>query len=225
MKKRKGLDQLLHEPGTPGRKPPGRVNTVKGSKRYGQKFNVVHEDGKRFHVYKDGTKIADTQAGGGSRSLAKPRTIPPGTQPDSSARPTSLPIGKLKGTAGGPYHGQSKPNGVGESSETGAFVNTAKGNPRYGRRFDVVSKGGTRYHKYSGGMIADIKAGSATTPVPKAPPPLTKNPPPTPEPAVTASEKRASEALRSRAQINAVARAKRFRKKGKNPPPRTRYAV
>ena len=43
---------------------------------------------------------------------------------------------------------------------SGARINVVKENPRYGQRFDVVTQGGVRYHKYGKGRkFADKKRG------------------------------------------------------------------
>jgi hypothetical protein len=96
------------------RKPePYGAYVAKSGPRKGERFNVVHRDGKRFHKYESGQLVADAERGSSTtKPTPEPRTIKPIATTD--VRSVRRRHGRLEGMLGSrkqPYPaGQRPPN-------------------------------------------------------------------------------------------------------------------
>jgi hypothetical protein len=123
------------------------INTS-GNVRHGQTFQLVHKNGKEYHIYgsgKDrlvvGFHVPDKGATAPADKPEKPET------PDVKLRKNE----KIEAVEGHAYAE------ITSGAREGMYINTS-GNKRHGEAFVLVNKGGVEYHIYGSGADREVVA-------------------------------------------------------------------
>jgi hypothetical protein len=122
------------------------INTS-GNVRHGQTFQLVHKDGKEYHIY--GTGKDRLVVGFHVPSDKAPETTP-ADKPDTS----DLKLRKNEKIE--PIEGHAYAE-ITSGAREGMFINTS-GNRRHGDAFVLVNKGGVEYHIYGTGADREVVA-------------------------------------------------------------------
>ena len=124
------------------------VNTS-GNVRHGETFQLVHKDGKEYHIYGTGKNrlvVGFHVPKGDGAEAPKPETPKPDTS-DLKLRKNE----KIE-----PVEGHSYAE-ITSGPREGMFINTS-GNKRHGDAFVLVNKGGVEYHIYGTGADREVIA-------------------------------------------------------------------
>jgi hypothetical protein len=121
------------------------INTS-GNVRHGQTFQLVHKDGKEYHIY--GTGKDRLVVGFHTPSSDKAEATP--EKPDTS----DLKLRKNEKIE--PVEGHAYAE-ITSGAREGMYINTS-GNKRHGDAFVLVNKGGVEYHIYGTGADREVVA-------------------------------------------------------------------
>ena len=125
------------------------INTS-GNVRHGQTFQLVHKDGKEYHIY--GTGKDRLVVGFHVPSDKAPAT--PTT--DKADKPDTSDLKLRKNEKIDPVDGHAYAE-ITSGAREGMFINTS-GNKRHGEAFVLVNKGGVEYHIYGTGADREVVA-------------------------------------------------------------------
>jgi hypothetical protein len=124
------------------------INTS-GNVRHGQTFQLVHKDGKEYHIYGTGKdRLVVGFHVPSDKAPAAPETKP--EKPDTS----DLKLRKNEKIE--PVEGHAYAE-ITSGAREGMFINTS-GNKRHGDAFVLVNKGGVEYHIYGTGADREVVA-------------------------------------------------------------------
>jgi hypothetical protein len=120
------------------------VNTS-GNVRHGQTFQLVHKDGKEYHIYGSGKDrlVVGFHVPSGDKAETKPAD----KTPDVELRKNE----KIEAVEGHAYAE------ITSGAREGMYINTS-GNKRHGEAFVLVNKGGVEYHIYGSGADREVVA-------------------------------------------------------------------
>lgn len=122
------------------------INTS-GNVRHGETFQLVHKDGKEYHIY-----------GSGKNRLVVGFHVPsdkaPATAPSDKPDTSDLKLRKNEKIE--PVEGHAYAE-ITSGAREGMFINTS-GNKRHGGAFVLVNKGGVEYHIYGTGADREVVA-------------------------------------------------------------------
>ncbi len=125
------------------------VNTS-GNVRHGETFQLVHKDGKEYHIY--GTGKDRLVVGFHTPSSDKTETTPV----DKADKPDTSDLKLRKNEKIDPVDGHAYAE-ITSGAREGMFINTS-GNKRHGDAFVLVNKGGVEYHIYGTGADREVVA-------------------------------------------------------------------
>jgi hypothetical protein len=124
------------------------INTS-GNVRHGETFQLVHKDGKEYHIYgtgKDRLVVGfHVPSGDGAKA--------PETKPE---KPDTPDVKLRKNEKIEPVEGHAYAE-ITSGAREGMFINTS-GNKRHGDAFVLVNKGGIEYHIYGTGADREVVA-------------------------------------------------------------------
>jgi hypothetical protein len=125
------------------------INTS-GNVRHGQTFQLVHKDGKEYHIYGSGK---DRLVVGFHVPSDK---APEATPTDKADKPDTSDLKLRKNEKIEPVQGHAYAE-ITSGAREGMFINTS-GNKRHGDAFVLVNKGGIEYHIYGTGADREVVA-------------------------------------------------------------------
>ena len=127
------------------------INTS-GNVRHGQTFQLVHKDGKEYHIY--GTGKDRLVVGFHVPSDKAPAT--PTDTTEKADKPDTSDLKLRKNEKIEPVEGHAYAE-ITSGAREGMFINTS-GNKRHGDAFVLVNKGGVEYHIYGTGADREVVA-------------------------------------------------------------------
>jgi hypothetical protein len=127
------------------------INTS-GNVRHGQTFQLVHRDGKEYHIY--GTGKDRLVVGFHVPSDKAPAT--PTDTTEKADKPDTSDLKLRKNEKIEPVDGHAYAE-ITSGAREGMFINTS-GNKRHGDAFVLVNKGGVEYHIYGTGADREVVA-------------------------------------------------------------------
>jgi hypothetical protein len=127
------------------------INTS-GNVRHGQTFQLVHKDGKEYHIY--GTGKDRLVVGFHVPSDKAPAT--PTDTTEKADKPDTSDLKLRKNEKIEPVEGHAYAE-ITSGAREGMFINTS-GNRRHGEAFVLVNKGGVEYHIYGTGADREVVA-------------------------------------------------------------------
>jgi hypothetical protein len=127
------------------------INTS-GNVRHGQTFQLVHKDGKEYHIY--GTGKDRLVVGFHVPSDKAPAT--PTDTTEKADKPDTSDLKLRKNEKIEPVQGHAYAE-ITSGAREGMFINTS-GNRRHGEAFVLVNKGGVEYHIYGTGADREVVA-------------------------------------------------------------------
>ena len=127
------------------------VNTS-GNVRHGQTFQLVHKDGKEYHIY--GTGKDRLVVGFHVPSDKAPATPTDTTEKADKVDTSDIKLRKNEKLEAVEGHAYAE---ITSGAREGMFINTS-GNKRHGEAFVLVNKGGVEYHIYGTGADREVVA-------------------------------------------------------------------
>ena len=128
------------------------INTS-GNVRHGQTFQLVHKDGKEYHIYGTGK---DRLVVGFHVPSDKTSTTTPTDTADKADRPDTSDLKLRKNEKIEPVEGHAYAE-ITAGAREGMYINTS-GNKRHGDAFVLVNKAGVEYHIYGTGADREVIA-------------------------------------------------------------------
>ena len=127
------------------------INTS-GNVRHGQTFQLVHKDGKEYHIY--GTGKDRLVVGFHVPSDKAPATPTDTTEKADKVDTSDIKLRKNEKLEAVEGHAYAE---ITSGAREGMFINTS-GNKRHGDAFVLVNKGGVEYHIYGTGADREVVA-------------------------------------------------------------------